>query len=93
MDIIIHTRNLQVLATEMFKVYKNLSPTIVAEFFIIYVRTVYHGSESLSNSRLRIWNLVPSALKKLDDVNLFKTQMTNCPSWLCKTYIPHVGFI
>ena len=24
----IHTRNLQVLATEMFKVYKNLSPTI-----------------------------------------------------------------
>ena len=29
----IHTRNLQVLATEMFKVYSNLSPTIIAEIF------------------------------------------------------------
>ena len=29
----IHTRNLQVLATEMFKVYRDLSPNIVAEIF------------------------------------------------------------
>ena len=27
------SRNLQVLATEMFKVYRNLSPNIVAEIF------------------------------------------------------------
>ena len=30
----IHTRNLQVLATEMFKVYRNLSPNIVTEIFL-----------------------------------------------------------
>ena len=28
-----HTRNLQALAAEMFKVHQNLSPTIVAEIF------------------------------------------------------------
>ena len=70
-----HTRNLPVLATEMVKVYKTLSPTIVAEIFrarqnnynlrhssyfsIPYVKNVYHGSESLSNLRPRIWKLVP----------------------------------
>ena len=29
----IHTRNLQTVATEMFKVYKTLSPVIIADFF------------------------------------------------------------
>ena len=64
-SVTIHTRNLQVLATEMFKVYRNLSPNIVAEIFracrnnydwrrssffsIPYIRTVYHSSESLPN--------------------------------------------
>ena len=59
-SVTIHTRNLQVLATEMFKVYRNLSPNIVAEIFcarrnnyilghslfssIPYVKTDYHGS-------------------------------------------------
>ena len=61
----IHTKNVCVLMTKMFKVYKNLSPTIVAEIFgahhnnynlrhssffsIFYVKTVYHGFESLFN--------------------------------------------
>ena len=31
--VIIQTRNLQIPATEMFKVYNNLSPIIVAEIF------------------------------------------------------------
>ena len=32
-SVTIHIRNLQVLATEMFKVYRNLLPNIVAEIF------------------------------------------------------------
>ena len=32
-SVTIHTRNLQTLATEMFKVYKNLSPAITADLF------------------------------------------------------------
>ena len=75
-SVTIHKRNLQVLATEMFKVCKDLSPTILAEIFdarqnnynlrhssfysVTYVKTPYHGSESLSNLGSRIWDLVPS---------------------------------
>ena len=100
--------------TEIIKVYKNLSPTIEAVIFgtprnnynlrhfsffsLPYANTVYHGSESLSKLGPRIWNLVPSTLKKLDDFSSFKTQIKkwqpkNCPCMLYKTSIPHVRFI
>ena len=68
-SVTIHTRNLQTLATEMFKVYKNLSPAIIANLFhvrqnnynlrhdsyfaIPNVKSVHHGTESLSNMPLR----------------------------------------
>ena len=32
-SVTIHTRNLQILATEMFKVYRNISPPIFIEIF------------------------------------------------------------
>ena len=32
-SVTIHTRNFQSHVTEMFKVYKNLSPAIIADFF------------------------------------------------------------
>ena len=110
-SVTIHTRNIQVLATEMIKVYRNLLPNIVAEIFrarrnsynlrhssffsIPYVKTVCHGSESLSNLGPRIWDLVPSTLKKLDDAKSFKIQIKkwqpeNCPCRLCKMYILEV---
>ena len=113
-SVTIHTRNLQTLATEMFKVYKNLSPAIIANLFhvrqnnynlrhdsyfaIPNVKSVYHGTESLSNLGPRIWNLVPSKLKQLVNIHAFKKEIKkwkpeNCPCRLCKTYIPHVGFI
>ena len=69
----------------------NIFPNIVAEIFRArqnnynlthssffskpYVKTVYHGSESLSNLGPRIWDLVPSTLKELGNVNFFKTQI------------------
>ena len=113
-SVTIHTRNLQTLATEMFKVYKNLSPAIIADLFhlrqnnynlthdsyfaIPNVKSVYYGTESLSNLGPRIWNLVPHKLKQLVDIHAFKKEnkkwnSENCPFRLCKTYMPHVGFI
>ena len=67
-------------------------------FSIPYVKNVCHESESLPNLGPRIWDLVPDTLKELDDVNSFKTHITkwqpeNWPYRLCKSYIPHVGFI
>ena len=59
----IHHRNLQVLATEMFKIHRGLSPEILRETFVSKtssynlrrndtfgkrnVHSVYHGTESL----------------------------------------------
>ena len=67
-------------------------------FAIPHVKSVYHGAESLSNLEPRIWNLVPEKLKQLVDIHAFKKEIKkwkpeNCPCRLCKTYIPHVGFI
>ena len=109
-----HTRNLKTLATERFKVYKNLSPAIIVNLFhvrqndynlihdsyfaIPNVKSVYHGTESLSNLGPKIWNLVPHKLKQLVDIHAFKKEIKKwkpniCPCRLCKTYIPYVGFI
>ena len=113
-SVTIHEKNIQKLATEMFKVFKNLLPPIVADLFevrqnncnlkhrsyfsIPNVKSVYHGSESLSNLGPRIWNLVPDNLKQLDDINSFKTEVKkwkpiDCPCRLCKSYIANVGFV
>ena len=58
-SVTIHKINLQILATEIFEIYRKLSPNIVTEAFrtrwissffsMPYVYTVYHRSESLSN--------------------------------------------
>ena len=63
-SISIHHRNVQVLATEMFKICRGLSPNILREIFVVkissynlcrnntlekqHVHSVYHGTESLS---------------------------------------------
>ena len=64
-SVTIHTRKLQTLATEMFKVYKKLSPAIIADLFhvrqsnynlkydsyfaIASVKSACYGTESLSH--------------------------------------------
>ena len=67
-------------------------------FAIPNAKSVYHGTESLSNLGPRIWNLVPHKLKQLVDIHAFKKEIKmrkpkNCPRRLCKIYIPNVGFI
>ena len=80
-SVTIHTRNLQILATEMFKVYRNKSPPIFSEIFhrrdinynlrinsdfaIPNVRSVFHGSEIISYLGPKIWDIVPLELKEL----------------------------
>ena len=90
-SITMHTRKLQTLATEMFKVYKNLSPAIIADlchvrknnynlrhdsyFAIPNVKSAYHGTENMSNLGPRIWNLVPDKLNQLVDIYAFKKEI------------------
>ena len=79
-SVTIHTRNLQILATEKFKIYRNISPPIFSEIFhqlgnnynirinsdfaMPNVRFVFHGSESISYLGPKIWNIVPLELKE-----------------------------
>ena len=85
----VHNRNLQILATEMYKIKNNLPPLIVTELFkqrneqhydlrknsqftLHPIRTVYHGSESISFLGPKIWNVLPDRLKNANSIEAFK---------------------
>ena len=87
----IHHRNLQALATEMFKIHRDLSPDILREIVVpkmsFYnllrnntferrqVHSVYHSTESLSFLGPNIWDLVPLELKQLEILEVFKLKI------------------
>ena len=89
----LHHRNLQFLATEMFKIHRGLSPEILRETFVpktssYYLRrndtfekrkvsSVHHGTESLSFLGLKIWDLVPAELKQSETPYSFKLKIKN----------------
>ena len=84
----IYIKNLQVLATEMFKVYRNISPPIVRQLFQLRnndynlrqfpqfdspnVISVFCGTESISFLGPKIWNIVPNEFKKETSLDAFK---------------------
>ena len=91
-SISIHNRNIQILATEMFKIKNDLSPEIMTELFeqrnehhynlrnnvhfiTPQIRTVYHGSESISFLGPKIWNILPDRLKNATSLEAFKIQI------------------
>ena len=70
----------------------------VPDFIIPRVRTVNHGSESISVLGPKIWEIIPSSYKNLPTLDAFKQSIKKwipieCPCRLCKTYIQGVGFI
>ena len=85
----VHNQNLQIFATEMYKIKNDLSLLIVPELFeqrneqhydhkknsrftIPAIRTVYHGSESISFLGPKIWNILPDRLKNANNIEAFK---------------------
>ena len=88
----IHQKNIQTLATEMFKV-KN-EPEIICDIFTQrinnhynlrhvnhfetpFIRTVYNGTESVSYLGPKIWDIPPEKYKTLNSLNSFKESMKN----------------
>ena len=87
----IHHRNLQKLATELYKVKNNLSPTLMKDIFperiIPYnlrnmnpfqsfnVKTVYNGTETLSFRGPKTWELVPEVMKSATSLEEFKAKI------------------
>ena len=89
----VHSKNLQILVTRMFKVYNNIAPPIFREIFdkrnpnyqlrhtshfsIPTVRSVNNGTESLSFLGPKIWDIVPTELKNVKSLNAFKYGIKN----------------
>ena len=46
-----------------------------SEFVRQNVRSVFYGTESISFLGPKIWDIVPSELKQLETVNVFKREM------------------
>ena len=87
----IHHRNLQKLATEMYKIKYNLSPIFMNLIFPISnnpynmrkyqifethnIKSVYKGSETIAYRGPIIWNLVPDDIKTSKTLNEFKVKI------------------
>ena len=93
-SVTIHHRNLQVLATELYKVRHRLAPELINDIFkkrnVTYnfrknstfetrnIKSVYYGSETISFIGPKIWELLPSNIKDSENLNIFKS---NVKSW------------
>ena len=107
-SVTIHQRNLQKLATEMYKVKNGLSPKIMADLFTLkshgnsdfvipQVKTVNRGIETIRYRGPLTWDLVPEEIKQSESLSIFKDRIkewkpTGCTCRLCKTYISGIGY-
>ena len=95
----IYHRNLQGLATEMFKIHGGFSPDILREIFVPkislhnlrrnntfkrrQVLSVHKGTESLSFLGPKIWDLVPLEIKRLESLEVFKLKVKKWVPFEC----------
>ena len=87
----IHHRNLQKLATEMFKIKDGLAPILIQELFPVYdnkynlrsnrcwethnVKTVRFGKEALLFRGQKTWQLLPESIKNSKTLVEFKSKI------------------
>ena len=70
----------------------------ISQFSRSLVRSVYHGTESISYLGPKIWDILPDDYKTIQNLDTFKIKIKkwkpeNCPCRLCKVYIDRVGFL
>ena len=87
----IHQKNLQILATEIYKTKNDLGPKIMKDTFHFIQkpynlrndpelqrrrnRTVYFGTESISSLAPKIWELIPSDIRSANSLGIFKEKI------------------
>ena len=103
----VHTKNLQLLMTEVYNTKSNLNPSFMKEIFIkknrcslllSKVKTTLSGLESISYLRSRLWQKLSNEMKGSKNLSIFKKYIK---SWkgedyscrLCKNYVAQVGFL
>ena len=105
-SVTIHHRNFQTLAYEIFKLKNNMAPEILTKILPQKesnyslrnstalrgrsIKTVMYGSETTASLGPKIWDILPTELKKIVPGTLFKNKIRewvpkNCPCHLCKT--------
>ena len=95
----IHQKNLQILATEIYKTKNYLGPKIMKNTFHLIQkpynlrndpelqrrrnRTVYFGTESISSLAPKIWELVPSNIRSANSLEIFKEKIKSWTTDKC----------
>ena len=95
----IHQRNLQILATEIFKTKNALRPVIMDDVFnfknLAYnfqnaeslnrsnVSCVKYGTETITSLGVKIWKIVPNDYKGLTSLSTFKSKIKNWETDKC----------
>ena len=95
----IHQRNLQILATEIFKTKNGLRPVIMDDVFnfknLAYnfqnaeslnrsnVSCVKYGTETITSLGVKIWKIVPNDYKGLTSLSTFKSKIKNWETDKC----------
>ena len=110
----IDEQNLQFLATETYKISNKFSMSLTKDIFPIKrnpynlrqtfqfsrppIITVYHWTESISKLGPKIWDLVPSNLKDITELDKFQKvikqrKTEECPCKLWKVFVQNVDFL
>ena len=105
----VHEKNLQKLATEMYKVKYNLCPKPVQDLFTLAtrghhewvlpkVKGVNNGIETIRYRGPKTWEIVPEEIKLSKTLSAFKEEIkgwkpVGCECRLCKLYIAGVGYL
>ena len=95
----IHQKNLQILATEIYKTKNDLGPKIMKDTFHFIQkpynlrndpelqrrrnRTVYFGTESISSLAPKIWELIPSDIRSANSLGIFKGKIKSWATDRC----------
>ena len=99
-SVTIHQKNLQKLATEMFRIKNNLSPLPMQELFTekihqhnlrhqrswetFNLRTVKYGTETIRHMGPKTWDLVPNYIKESKSLPEFKKKIKKWKTSECK---------
>ena len=104
----IHLRNLQALATEMYRIKNDMAPELLnalfqnrtlpynlrtnSSFSVRQVHSAYHGTESLSFLGPKIWELVPEDIKQSESLEIFKNKIKKWVPLKCPCRLCRIAY-
>ena len=96
-SVIIHHRNIKILATETYKFLQGLSPPLMNEIFVERnnnyslrgnnvltrrkVTSVRYGTETVSFLAPKIWDILPKNIKDSESLDIFKRKIKKLIHW------------